>query len=460
MRLERERAKIFCVAMLAILTCVFLTIDAQSTVSISTEPLTTVFVYPFNITDPTLTPPKEFTIEVKMWNVTNLYGIDIQMSWNASLLNYTSHTVKIPVEKYPDGVLHEPGLLIKDEVDEEAGKYWLGYSSMLPAEAFNGSGTVFNMTFRVIGFGKCHLDIYSSSLADMDGIPIEHKAEDGYFDNTFYDVAIIEVEPSTASASPGQTMNIFVTVKNNGTVRDETFNVSTYWGGFLIETKPVVGLSPGVEETLNVTWVIPPELDGYEMIWANVTIVLRDANVENNRFEDGMLAITVGVHDVAVKAVTIPKNAIGQGQSMNITVLVSNQGSFPETVNVTVYLGDTVTGERVVILDPDSDNEIIVLLTGDMPLYINYTLTAKVSPVPGETDIEDNTFIDGVIMITIPGDVDGDKDVDLYDVVKICSVYGSKKGDPEYDADCDVNGDDKIDLYDVVIACARYGEKV
>lgn len=454
--------KTFSAAMLAMLVCVFLTIDVQSAMPIPPEPVTTVFVDPANITDPTLTPPKEFTVEIKLWNVTNLYGIDIQMSWNASLLNYTHHTVKIPVEKYSDGILHEPGMNIKDEVDREAGTYWLSYSSMYPAEPFNGSGIVFDVTFKVIGLGKCYLNIYSSDLADADGWPIEHKTEDGYFDNTFYDVAIIDVKPSTAYASPGQTIDIFVTVKNNGTVRDETFNVSTYWGGFLIETKPVVGLFPGAEETLVITWTIPPELDGTEMVWANATMVERDANVENNGFEDGMLRIAVGVHDVAVKAVTVPKNAVGREQSMNITITVRNEGTFPEVINVTVYLDDTIIGAHATPIPPETDDEIDLRpkIPPELDDYVNYTVRVEVSPVPGEEDIEDNTFVDGWIIITIPGDVDADKDVDLYDVVKICSVYGSKKGDLGYDPYFDVNGDEKIDLYDVVIACACYGEKV
>lgn len=445
------------------LVCVFLASNGRSSVPMPPQPVTTVFVCPANITDPTMTPPKKFAIEVKIKNVTNLYGLDIQMSWNTSILNYTTHTMKIPVEKYPDGVLHEPALLIKNEVDKTAGTYWLSYSSMYPAEAFNGSGTIFNMTFGVIGIGYCSLDIYSSDLADRDGRPIEHKTEDGYFDNTYYDVAIIDVKSSTAYASPGQTINIFVTVKNNGTVRDEAFDVSTYWGQFLIETKPVIKLSAGTVETLNITWYIPLELDGLEMIWANATIVGKDANPKNNRFEDGMLRIAVGVHDVAVIAVTFPKDAIGQGQSMNFSVTIRNEGTFPETVNITVYLDGVIIGAYATPIPPETDDRIDLIpripFEPDIDLYVNCTITAKATPVPGETDTTDNTFINGKITITIPGDVDADKDVDLYDVVKICSIYGSKIGGPGWNPNYDINGDEKIDIYDVVIACVHYGEK-
>jgi hypothetical protein len=53
--------------------------------------------------------------------------------------------------------------------------------------------------------------------------------------------------------------------------------------------------------------------------------------------------------------------------------------------------------------------------------------------------------------------VDGDKDVDIYDIVKIASVYGVKIGEPRYIANCDINNDGKIDIYDAVIATSRYG---
>jgi hypothetical protein len=36
-------------------------------------------------------------------------------------------------------------------------------------------------------------------------------------------------------------------------------------------------------------------------------------------------------------------------------------------------------------------------------------------------------------MVTLPGDVDGDKDVDIFDIVNIAGVYGPSQADPSYD---------------------------
>ena len=90
----------------------------------------------------------------------------------------------------------------------------------------------------------------------------------------------------------------------------------------------------------------------------------------------------------------------------------------------------------------------------------NYTIKVYAEPVPEETETADNTFVDGNITLTIPGNVDRDKDADIYDVVKIASVYGVTNKNPKYDADLDVNYDGKIDLYDIVIAPSHYGESL
>jgi thermitase len=63
------------------------------------------------------------------------------------------------------------------------------------------------------------------------------------------------------------------------------------------------------------------------------------------------------------------------------------------------------------------------------------------------------------LTVLIPGDTDADFDVDIYDVVRICAAYGSKRGEPPYDPVCDMNDDGKINIYDVVTATANYGQK-
>ena len=163
-----------------------------------------------------LAPSQTFTVNIVVDNVTDLYGVDIRFSWDPTILEYVGHTAKIPVEDYPDGILHEPGMLIKDDVNATEGTYWLAYASMSPAPAFDGTGIAFNMTFHVIGVGRCFLEIFSSSLADVDGNPIAHDVENGYFDNYVPSEADILVDPAAivdSSLSPCNNFTVDVNIE-------------------------------------------------------------------------------------------------------------------------------------------------------------------------------------------------------------------------------------------------------
>jgi len=56
------------------------------------------------------------------------------------------------------------------------------------------------------------------------------------------------------------------------------------------------------------------------------------------------------------------------------------------------------------------------------------------------------------------GDVDGDRDVDIFDIVRMAGVYGVKYPDPQYDRLCDMELDGDIDIFDLVAAAINYGK--
>jgi len=88
----------------------------------------------------------------------------------------------------------------------------------------------------------------------------------------------------------------------------------------------------------------------------------------------------------------------------------------------------------------------------------NYTVWAYAWPVTGEIDITDNTFVYGFVIITIPGDVDGDFEIDILDVVKITGIYGSRQVDPQFNPNSDIDNDGEITILDVVICTSHYGQ--
>lgn len=100
------------------------------------------------------------------YSLGNLLGLDIKFSWDPALLGYVNHTVNIPIEEHPGGILHEPVFTLKDDVEASNGTYWLAIVSL--SEAFNtpdSSATMFTMTFRVIKQEPCVLSLDAVDLA-------------------------------------------------------------------------------------------------------------------------------------------------------------------------------------------------------------------------------------------------------------------------------------------------------
>jgi hypothetical protein len=58
----------------------------------------------------------------------------------------------------------------------------------------------------------------------------------------------------------------------------------------------------------------------------------------------------------------------------------------------------------------------------------------------------------------IPGDVDGDGDVDRYDFGSFAGAYGSSAGDSNYDIECDLDKDGDVDRYDFGTFAGNYGK--
>ena len=232
----------------------------------------------------------------------------------------------------------------------------------------------------------------------------------------------------------------------------------------------LIGLIPGVNGSGTLGTVTFQAIGGGDTPLHLTATTLKDStepprNPIPHTTIDGAVHVTDGaIHDVAVTNVTTSKTIVGQGYLLCINVTVENQGDVAESFNVTVFYNETA------ITLPDGKNHTTITLTSLNSTTItltwnttdiakgNYTITAYATPVLGETDTTDNTFVDGWVVVTIQGDVDGDFEVDIYDIVKICIAYGSKEGDPKYVPEFDINCDRKIDIYDVVIACIHYGQ--
>jgi len=86
------------------------------------------------------------------------------------------------------------------------------------------------------------------------------------------------------------------------------------------------------------------------------------------------------------------------------------------------------------------------------------TIWAEDSVVPGETNIDDNVFIDGEVHVKMLGDINGDGKVDIYDVFLTAAAYGSELGDPNWNPDADLAPPyGLMNIYDLVTVTAPFG---
>jgi hypothetical protein len=165
------------------------------------------------------------------------------------------------------------------------------------------------------------------------------------------------------------------------------------------------------------------------------------------------------IHDVAVISAraSSSKTVVCQTYNCSLKVIVSNQGDFTEAFNVTAYANTTVIGTQTVnnILNRTSMVLSFTWNTGGLA-YGNWTLSAYVWPVPGETNTANNNYTGGWIVVTIPGDLNGDFKVSLSDLVLLANAYGSKPGDAKWNPNADINGNDKVDLSDLVLLASHY----
>lgn len=185
-----------------------------------------------------------------------------------------------------------------------------------------------------------------------------------------------------------------------------------------------------------------------ENVEASVTLITYSGEVEEGE-----------VRDIAIIDIQPSKPIIGAAYPLLINVTVENQGTKLESFNITVYANDTsVATKEVTLIYDETSSVTLTWETTEFPKG-NYTLYAYVIPLTGETDTADNAaYASSQVRVTIPGDVDGDRDVDIFDIVRMAEIYGVTALDKNYDPNCDIDGDGDIDIFDIVAAAGHYGE--
>ena len=345
----------------------------------------TVYVSPENITKAL---GETFTIEVKIANVTGLYGVDIRFSWDPTILEYVSHTTKIPVEDYSDGILHEPGLLIKDDVD--AGTYWLSYASMLPAPVFTGTGIAFNMTFRVSKLSACTLDICRADLPDALGNPLSREVIDGHFMPTGAPNACFSWRPDVGVVGKPVIFNASESFTPAGTIE------RYYWDFDDGNTENLT--NPVVSHTFNHA---DPAKETY-----SVSLIVENSNGINSTKAEEQVTIAAS-RNIKITSVSPSTNFTLVNSTVYIDAVVENDGSYVTNESCTLTACYNISATNWAVLNTTTTN-----VTRNIPYMYSfawnttgveaekyYIIRVNATTVPYE-DETDNSKISEPLFIT------------------------------------------------------------
>ena len=181
----------------------------------------------------------------------------------------------------------------------------------------------------------------------------------------------------------------------------------------------------------------------------------------NSGFANETVIIPEVIHDIAIIDLFPQKTVVCQGYCMNITVTVENQGDVTETFDLSLYANETeIETKQITLSNGNSTVIIFTWNTSGFEKYKNYTISAYANPVEGETDIDDNEFVDCIVMVTILGDINGDKKVEMKDIGTSAKAFGSYPGHERWNSIADINNDKKVDMKDIGIVAKEFGKTV
>lgn len=132
-------------------------------------------------------------------------------------------------------------------------------------------------------------------------------------------------------------------------------------------------------------------------------------------------------------------------------------GTIDNTVGIIYYHASALAGN----VTGASGNGTLGTITFKVKDYGNSTLQlTEVILLDSQLKSIDKTLIHGTVQVKIPGDVNGDRIVNILDLAALGKAYGSSPGSPNWNPQADINSDLIIDVLDLAILSKNYGKAV
>jgi len=355
----------------------------------------TLSVMIFNLTDNKADVWDPHSSRTAVKSLGNLYGLEFRLTWDPAILTYVGHSVKIPVEDNPGGVLHKNVLEFANTPNPSKGTYDIAFSSLSPALAFNNkdqSNTIFTVTFSAIREGASALAIVPippatqvklAALAVQAGDPDEivFEKQNGLFTTPGTPSAVFSYWPFDGYFAVGKSAQF-----NASKSYDPDGNVELYMWDFGDGMKQN-STSPIIEHTYSAVGGLTVKLRVLDNVGAPSAPLEKFVSI-------------VAKRDIGVKDIRFPALVL-YGDTVNVTVTAINSGKVAEIFQVKVYRNST-PGDGWVLIGEKSESLSAEELigkgvkfewnTGTLPAVIaHYKFMASLTTVPHEANSTDNT---------------------------------------------------------------------
>jgi hypothetical protein len=214
---------------------------------------------------------QNFSVNITISDVFDLYGWEFTLNWNPDLLKTVSEIEGTFLKS--DG----QSTFFTYNISSIDGRMVVDCTRLGWVSGVNGNGTLATLTFFSKDYGGCALDLYDVALIDSNVQPIVCQTSDGlvWILTLAHDLTVTDVLPIKQVVGRGYNMIIDVTVLNYGAF-DEVANVSTYVNStvqtqnlsiqsaeavvltFLFDT---TGIDYGTYSTSAYVWPVPSETD-------------------------------------------------------------------------------------------------------------------------------------------------------------------------------------------------------
>ena len=314
---------------------------------------TTVYIDPATIE---VNVCDNFTININVANVTNLYAYEFKLTWNTSLINCITCTPTPPWGLY---------VVAKNECNDTVGYYWLAATALTPAPSFTGSTTLAQCEFHCKGAGECVLDLQNTRLLNPNA-------------------NLVPTPPNLGDANGDLKVDIkdgVLVVKAYGSMLGQPqYNPNTDFNN-----DTFVDLMDLLIWALNYGRMYP----GNASLPVNNTIAhaVIDGYVKQNS--------PPPVHDIAIIDLSSSETVVLQGHNVTIYVTLQNQGDSTETFTLWTFCG---FHGNITLSEGASTIVNYTFNTSKLPVG-NYTLWAYVLPCFGDQDPYDNIYVDGVLEV-------------------------------------------------------------